>query len=217
MTAAPPPKATSTKRANFAGCVKAPVVFVLQNGYAISTPHAQNRPRRPRSPLAPGYGFPGERVDGNDFLAVYDVAQRAVQRARSGGGPTLIESQTYRLYPHNTATTRVDPPLLYFVQLRIAKARLANRYRVCLRNKTPSTLSRSTPMANIARPICPRHLLEPLLLPVVPEFALGSRHFWAWPTGFRQRPQTGAPTRGAVYAGSSPAWPSPMRAMGCAP
>lgn len=51
-------------------------------------------------------------MDGNDFLAVYAVARRAVQRARSGAGPTLIESQTYRLYPHNTADdqSRYVPP-----------------------------------------------------------------------------------------------------------
>lgn len=98
---------------NFAGVVKAPVVFVLQNnGYAISTPRSKQTAAATFASRAEGYGFPGERVDGNDFLAVYDVAQRAVRRARSGGGPTLIESQTYRLYPHNTADdqSRYVPP-----------------------------------------------------------------------------------------------------------
>ncbi len=89
---------------NFAGVTRAPVVFVLQNnGYAISTPRSKQTAAASFSSRAEGYGFPGEKVDGNDFLAVYDVARRAVQRARDGGGPTLIESQTYRLYPHNTA------------------------------------------------------------------------------------------------------------------
>ena len=98
---------------NFAGVVKAPVIFVLQNnGYAISTPRSRQTAAASFASRAEGYGFPGERVDGNDFLAVYDVAQRAVQRARSGGGPTLIETQTYRLYPHNTADdqSRYVPP-----------------------------------------------------------------------------------------------------------
>jgi pyruvate dehydrogenase E1 component alpha subunit len=55
--------------------------------------------------------MPGVRVDGNDLLAVYEVARDAVERARTGGGPTLIESQTYRLFPHNTAddSTRYVP------------------------------------------------------------------------------------------------------------
>jgi len=52
---------------------------------------------------AEGYGFPGVRVDGNDVLAVYRVTADAVARARSGGGPTLIEAITYRIGPHTTA------------------------------------------------------------------------------------------------------------------
>jgi pyruvate dehydrogenase E1 component alpha subunit len=98
---------------NFAGVVKAPVIFVLQNnGYAISTPRSMQTAAATFASRAEGYGMPGERVDGNDFLAVYDVARRAVQRARAGGGPTLIETQTYRLYPHNTADdqSRYVPP-----------------------------------------------------------------------------------------------------------
>jgi pyruvate dehydrogenase E1 component alpha subunit len=61
---------------------------------------------------AAGYGFPGELVDGNDLFAVHEATARAVERARSGAGPTLIEARTYRLGPHNTAddpTRYVDP------------------------------------------------------------------------------------------------------------
>jgi pyruvate dehydrogenase E1 component alpha subunit len=58
---------------------------------------------------AAGYGFPGVEVDGNDLLAVYGVASEAVQRARAGDGPTLIESITYRMSFHNTT----DNPSLY--------------------------------------------------------------------------------------------------------
>jgi pyruvate dehydrogenase E1 component alpha subunit len=89
---------------NLAGVVQAPVVFILQNnGYAISTPRSRGKRGRGRLPRAEGYGMPGVKVDGNDLLAVYQVASEAVERARAGGGPTLIESQTYRLFPHNTA------------------------------------------------------------------------------------------------------------------
>lgn len=89
---------------NLAGVVQAPVVIVLQNnGYAISTPRSKQSAAVSFAARAEGYGMPGVRVDGNDLLAVYDVAHEAVERARAGGGPTLIESQTYRLFPHNTA------------------------------------------------------------------------------------------------------------------
>jgi pyruvate dehydrogenase E1 component alpha subunit len=95
---------------NLAGVVQAPVVFVLQNnGYAISTPRSRQTAAASFAARAEGYGMPGVRVDGNDLLAVYKVAHEAVERARAGGGPTLIESQTYRLFPHNTA----DDPLRY--------------------------------------------------------------------------------------------------------
>jgi len=98
---------------NLAGVVRAPVVFVLQNnGYAISTPRSKQTAAGSFAARAQGYGLPGVRVDGNDLLAVYAVAHEAVERARAGGGPTLIESQTYRLFPHNTADdqSRYVPP-----------------------------------------------------------------------------------------------------------
>lgn len=89
---------------NFAGVVKAPLVFLLQNnGYAISTPRALQSAAETLASRAEGYGFPGEVVDGNDLFAVYDATRRAVERARSGAGPTLIECLTYRLFAHNTA------------------------------------------------------------------------------------------------------------------
>ena len=97
---------------NLAGVVQAPMVFVLQNnGYAISTPRSRQSAATSFAARAEGYGMPGVRVDGNDLLAVYEVARAAVERARTGGGPTLIESQTYRLFPHNTAddATRYVP------------------------------------------------------------------------------------------------------------
>lgn len=86
---------------NFAGVVKAPVVFVLQNnGYAISTPRSKQSAAANLASRAVGYGLPGELVDGNDLFAVYDATTRAVERARTGGGPTLIEAKTYRYYDH---------------------------------------------------------------------------------------------------------------------
>jgi pyruvate dehydrogenase E1 component alpha subunit len=101
---------------NLAGVRRAPVVFLLQdNGWAISTPVAKQSATGSFALRAPGYGFPGELVDGNDLFAVHDATRRAVERARAGEGPTLVEARTYRLAPHNTAddsTRYVDPTQL---------------------------------------------------------------------------------------------------------
>jgi pyruvate dehydrogenase E1 component alpha subunit len=95
---------------NLAGLRRAPVIFLLQNnGWAISTPVSMQTAAASFAARAAGYGFPGELVDGNDLFAVHDATVRAVQRARAGDGPTLIEALTYRLGPHNTA----DDPARY--------------------------------------------------------------------------------------------------------
>jgi pyruvate dehydrogenase E1 component alpha subunit len=97
---------------NLAGVRRAPVIFLLQNNrWAISTP-VSKQTAGSFAARAAGYGFPGELVDGNDFFGVYEATARAVARARAGEGPTLIESSTYRIGPHNTAddpTRYVDP------------------------------------------------------------------------------------------------------------
>jgi pyruvate dehydrogenase E1 component alpha subunit len=59
---------------------------------------------------AAGYGFPGEVVDGNDYFAVREAAERAVARARAGEGPTLIEAKSYRITPHSAATPNDNRP-----------------------------------------------------------------------------------------------------------
>jgi pyruvate dehydrogenase E1 component alpha subunit len=88
---------------NLAGVKRAPVVFVLQNnGWAISTPAAKQTAAASLASRAAGYGMAGEQVDGNDLFAVYEASRRAVDRARAGEGPTLIEALTFRLGPHNT-------------------------------------------------------------------------------------------------------------------
>ena len=98
---------------NLAGVNNAPVLFVLQdNGWAISTPRSIQTATTDFASRAPGYGFPGIAVDGNDLFALYAVAAEAVARGRAGEGPTLIESRTYRMGAHTTAddpTRYVDP------------------------------------------------------------------------------------------------------------
>ncbi|MDP9242763.1 MAG: pyruvate dehydrogenase (acetyl-transferring) E1 component subunit alpha [Actinomycetota bacterium] len=88
---------------NIAAVFHAPVVLFCQNnGWAISVP-AEDQYAAPIWLRARGYGFPGVRVDGNDVLAVHQVTREAAERAREGGGPTLIEAMTYRMDSHSTA------------------------------------------------------------------------------------------------------------------
>ncbi len=95
---------------NFAAVFQVPVVFVCQNNHwAISIPLSKQTRSKTLAQKAAAYGMPGIQVDGNDILAVYAAAQEAVARARSGGGPTLIECVTYRLMMHTTA----DDPKRY--------------------------------------------------------------------------------------------------------
>jgi 2-oxoisovalerate dehydrogenase E1 component alpha subunit len=88
---------------NLAGVHRLPVVFVCENNrYAISVPVSKQTAVEDVSIRAQGYGFPGVTVDGNDVMAVYRAAREAVDRARKGEGPTLIEAKTYRLVPHTS-------------------------------------------------------------------------------------------------------------------
>ncbi len=89
---------------NFAAVFRAPVVFFVQNNqYAISVPLARQSAAPSLAHKGVGYGIPGEQVDGNDLAALLDVLSRAVERARSGDGPQLVEGRTYRMQAHTNA------------------------------------------------------------------------------------------------------------------
>ncbi|TXS56037.1 pyruvate dehydrogenase (acetyl-transferring) E1 component subunit alpha [Streptomyces sp. t39] len=89
---------------NFAAVWQAPAVFLVQNnGFAISVPLAKQTAAPSLAHKAVGYGMPGRLVDGNDAAAVHQVLTEAVERARRGGGPTLIEAVTYRMDAHTNA------------------------------------------------------------------------------------------------------------------
>lgn len=95
---------------NFAAVWKVPVVFLCQNNqWAISVPLAKQTASETIAVKAVAYGMPGVRVDGNDPLAVYGATREAVERARGGQGPTLIEAVTYRMGAHSTS----DDPKRY--------------------------------------------------------------------------------------------------------
>ncbi|MGH9278521.1 MAG: alpha-ketoacid dehydrogenase subunit alpha/beta [Acidimicrobiales bacterium] len=88
---------------NYAGIHDLPLVLVCENnGYAISVPHDMQAAVKDVASQAASYGFEGIVVDGNDPLEVYGATKAAVQKARDGGGPTLIEAKTYRLLPHTS-------------------------------------------------------------------------------------------------------------------
>jgi len=95
---------------NFAGVFQTPVIFVCQNNHwAISIRRSSQTRSKTLAQKALAHGIPGIQVDGNDILAVYAAAREAVDRAREGGGPTLIENVTYRMSVHTTA----DDPKRY--------------------------------------------------------------------------------------------------------
>ena len=88
---------------NFSGIHKLPVVWFCENNkYAISVPLEKQMAVKDVAVRAEAYGFEGEIVEGNDVLACYDASKRAVEKARNGGGPTLIEIKTYRFHPHTS-------------------------------------------------------------------------------------------------------------------
>lgn len=91
---------------NFAGVQKLPIIFVVENnGYAESVPVGLQTAVDDISEKARGYGIPGITADGNDVVAVYVAMRAAIDRARTGEGPTLLECKTYRWYGHS----EIDP------------------------------------------------------------------------------------------------------------
>ncbi|MEM4281393.1 MAG: thiamine pyrophosphate-dependent dehydrogenase E1 component subunit alpha [Candidatus Caldarchaeum sp.] len=105
---------------NFAGVFKAPIVFVcVNNQYALSLPVTCQTAAPTIADKAVAYGFEGVRVDGNDVVACYLAAEKAVEKARKGLGPALLETVTYRLGPHTTA----DDPSRYRNEEEVEKWR----------------------------------------------------------------------------------------------
>jgi len=119
--------------ANFAAVMRAPLVlFCNNNQWAISTPLTAQTAAETLADKAVGYGIPGVRVDGGDVLAVYEATREAVERARAGEGPSLIEAVTYRSAPHATA----DDPSAYIDLERVEEERqneCLGRYEAYLR------------------------------------------------------------------------------------
>ena len=120
---------------NFGGVFKAPTIFLCQNNqFAISVPRKMQTASKTIAQKAIAYGMDGIQVDGNDLFAVMRATKEAVEKARSGGGPTLIEGVTFRFGPHTTA----DDPTKYRTEEEIAPWKPLDpmvRLRLYLREK----------------------------------------------------------------------------------
>lgn len=120
---------------NFAGVFQTPTVFFCQNNqWAISVPRSRQTASETLAQKAYAYGFEGIQVDGNDLLAVYKVTKEALDKARSGGGPTMIEAVTYRYGPHTTS----DDPRRYRREEEVEEWRKRDplkRFRLYLEKK----------------------------------------------------------------------------------
>jgi len=120
---------------NFAGVGRTPNVFIcFNNQYAISTPVAKQTASKTIAQKAVAFGFKGVRVDGNDVLAMYAATKEALEKARSGHGPTLIEAFTYRLGNHTTS----DDASKYRAPDEVeawARKDPIQRFRIYLKNK----------------------------------------------------------------------------------
>lgn len=111
---------------NFAGVFGTPTVFFCQNNqYAISVPRRRQTAARTIAQKAVAFGFPGIQIYGNDLLAVLGAVGEALDRARSGQGPALIEALTYRLGPHTTA----DDPTRYREEAEVERMRVFDPLR----------------------------------------------------------------------------------------
>jgi pyruvate dehydrogenase E1 component alpha subunit len=123
---------------NIASLWKLPVVFIMENnGYNVETSSEQEDANaangEPLSIKAKAYSMPGVTVDGSDPLAVYEVVRTAVERARAGAGPTLIESKVYRLSAHGNIIAPPGVPLHYPEHEAIAVFGRREEYEAALR------------------------------------------------------------------------------------
>ncbi len=159
---------------NLAGAQKLPVIFVCENnGYAISVPQRQQMGVDDVADRAAGYGFPGVVVDGSDVLACYEATQAAVERARRGDGPTLLEFKCVRLTPHssddNDRTYRApdelkalkqSDPLAKYANFLQAEGLLTEDYEQELKERIKNEVNRATREAEAAPAPDPSTVLQ---------------------------------------------------------
>lgn len=159
---------------NLAGAHALPVIFVCENnGYAISVPQRQQMGIEDVADRAAGYGFPGVVVDGTDPVACFEATQAAVERARRGDGPTLLEFKCLRLTPHssddNDRTYRPSDelkaikqhdPVARFADYLKAEEILTDQYEQALRERIKQQVNEATAAAEAAPLPDPSTLLQ---------------------------------------------------------
>ncbi len=159
---------------NFAGVFNTPNVFVCQNNqYAISVPVTRQTHAPTLAQKAIAYGFDGIRIDGNDVFASYVAAKAALDRAHSGGGPTLIEAVTFRLGAHTTADdpgryrteADVEPwrrrePLIRLEKFLRAKGIVDDEYAERIKEESEADVERAVEKAESIPPPTPADLFE---------------------------------------------------------
>jgi 2-oxoisovalerate dehydrogenase E1 component alpha subunit len=167
---------------NFAAVFKTPTVFFCRNnGYAISVPVTQQTATASLAVKAAAYNMEGVRVDGNDVLAVYTATLAAVEKARSGGGPTLIEAVTYRLGAHSTSddpTRYRDPaevelmrtkdPILRFQRYLGQRGLWDEQYEATLRQETLKLVKAAIARAEVLPQPGVRSLFEDVYAEITP-------------------------------------------------
>jgi 2-oxoisovalerate dehydrogenase E1 component alpha subunit len=151
---------------NLAGAHKLPVIFVCENnGYAISVPQRQQMGVEDVADRAAGYGFSGVVIDGSDVLACFEATQAAVERARRGDGPTLLEFKCVRLTPHSSddndrtyrtadelkALKQSDPIAKYANYLQ-AEELLSDEQDKAIRERVKQQVNQATAEAEAAPP-----------------------------------------------------------------
>jgi pyruvate dehydrogenase E1 component subunit alpha len=168
---------------NFAGVWKAPVVFVcIDNGWAISVPSSQQSAAPSFGSKAEAYGMPGVDVDGNDALAVYHETKNAADRAREGGGPSLVALKSYRMLGHSSSDDptryreaaeveawRRRDPIERFARFLAGRGWLDERRRKGLEREIAEECDRSIDAAAAAPKLPLRALVEDVYEEVTPQ------------------------------------------------
>jgi 2-oxoisovalerate dehydrogenase E1 component alpha subunit len=159
---------------NLAGTHKLPVIFVCENnGYAISVPQRQQMGVEDVADRAAGYGFPGVVVDGSDPIACFEATQAAVERARRGDGPTLLEFKCQRLTPHSSddndrtyrspdeikAMKQHDPVTTFAAHLK-AEDILTDEKEAAIRERIKKQVNEATAAAESAPPPDPSTVMD---------------------------------------------------------
>ena len=134
---------------NFAAVQNLPLVVVAENnGWAYSTPFRKQTAAKCLADKAAAYGVAGDQVDGNDVFAVYAAARRAVDRARSGGGPTLLEALTYRMKGHAEHDAQA-----YVPKDELEEWRRRDPLEHCVRTLVDSAAATAEELASIDRAV----------------------------------------------------------------